>query len=473
MGAIGTRAIIDDLMRRGFHPIELERYCTSNKIWQTKVKRLRLPDLMCPFTGARFEARAKSNLAIRMSDAPDNPDRTWDAGLRDADVIALTAVAEEDGVFTAARSVQYFTVGALRQSVRTSQLGPPKGASEGAERDRTWPSTVASRPGVVLEVSDERIVVEFAADDRPTRRQSYRLNGKIPYVRTGQPFEAGCEIIAGTPARKADLSPLLQARYDPAADLSANSVIDRYAAIKALRYRRDTNERTIEVLERKIREEEDARVALEAASSAAAFGSRAAEEHLSRTVRESDRMDLRMESIFILTELANAFGRAELIAIANDRELSGTELRQAAAWGLGRMGIGAYDALVDLVADEDENVGLHAIAGLGPLAPADVVDDLIHLITEGTAREAAAASEALRYVGTDEAVARLLEPACAGSPWALATLARMPAEKLRANVRDEGLKGALGPLLLFSEDNNWLMTDERRADLAGLQKQLL
>ena len=43
----------------GFEPIELEPVFTSNKIWATKVKRLRLPDLLLHTTGLRVEVRAK------------------------------------------------------------------------------------------------------------------------------------------------------------------------------------------------------------------------------------------------------------------------------------------------------------------------------------------------------------------------------------------------------------------------------
>ena len=47
MGAVGTEAVIEQLNQMGHRVIELERYCTSNKIWATKIKRLRIPDLLC------------------------------------------------------------------------------------------------------------------------------------------------------------------------------------------------------------------------------------------------------------------------------------------------------------------------------------------------------------------------------------------------------------------------------------------
>ena len=96
MGAVGVHRTMDRFRDRGFEPIELERYCGSNKIWTTKVKRLRLPDLLCVKTGMRAEVRAKTDFKIRMSDAPVNPDRVWDAGLRDDDIVALITCFDRD-----------------------------------------------------------------------------------------------------------------------------------------------------------------------------------------------------------------------------------------------------------------------------------------------------------------------------------------------------------------------------------------
>ena len=172
MGALGVRSVLAELKSRGFEPIELERYCTSNKIWTTKVKRLRLPDLLCVKTGMRVEVRAKSDLMIRMSDAPNNPERAWDAGLRQEDLVALVGCAEGPNGPVPADEAAYFSVAMLRDSVRLSKLGPPKSASEGAERDRTWPSTVPRRPGRVLSLDNDKLVVMLEGDGAPARRQT-------------------------------------------------------------------------------------------------------------------------------------------------------------------------------------------------------------------------------------------------------------------------------------------------------------
>ena len=89
MGAEGSAAVSRNLRDvYGHTTIELERYAMANKIWATKIKRLRLADLVCLSCGRRVEARAKSDLRVRMSHS--NADgRNWDAGLRDDDLCAF------------------------------------------------------------------------------------------------------------------------------------------------------------------------------------------------------------------------------------------------------------------------------------------------------------------------------------------------------------------------------------------------
>lgn len=68
LGAAGTNATIRRLKELGFSPIELERGSTGFKIWkQIKIKRIRVPDILCLDTGIRFESRAKTKPEISMS----------------------------------------------------------------------------------------------------------------------------------------------------------------------------------------------------------------------------------------------------------------------------------------------------------------------------------------------------------------------------------------------------------------------
>jgi hypothetical protein len=104
MGAAGAHRAIEVLRTHGHDVRELERYATCNKIWQTKIKRLRMPDLFCLKCGRRFEVRAKTKLEIKMSDSPSVSGREWDAGLRDSDtVIFVRCNGDEDPPATSQR----------------------------------------------------------------------------------------------------------------------------------------------------------------------------------------------------------------------------------------------------------------------------------------------------------------------------------------------------------------------------------
>ena len=342
MGALGVRRVAAECRARGFEPIALERYCDSNKIWATKVKRLRLPDLLCVRTGLRMEVRAKSDLKIRMSDAPNNPDRTWDAGCRDEDVVALIACGDgPDGPLPANEAV-YFSVQALRESVAQSKLGPRKSASEGAERDRTWPATIPSRPGSVVSVNHEKLVVMMEGDGKIPRKQTYTLNGKHAYVKQGDRFAADITMLAGVPREMADLNHHLGKFYNPLEYLDAESPMDRYAAVKALRSRTDLHKQAVPALEHMLDMEQEIRVALEAAGSAAFIGSGKGEERVAEVLWDKDQAEMSMEAILILTELKTAFARDQLRRAASDDQFSGNERRQAAIWGLGKAGLESY-----------------------------------------------------------------------------------------------------------------------------------
>lgn len=260
MGAAGARQVMAQMRKAGFEPIELERYCTSNKIWSTKVKRLRLPDLLCVRTGLRVEVRAKSDLKIRMSDALSNPDRRWHSGLRNSDLSAFIACEDSDGTPMPAIEAVIFKVDELKKSENTAQLGPPKSASEGAERDRTWPSIVPTRSGVVEAVGNGQIRVSMDADnERSARSQTYALRDKVAYVEPFERFVGNASIIAGTPPRRAVLKDYKNDTYKPLDAIGARDAVDRYAAVKSLPFRPDLKDHAAGAIEKRLDVEEDAR----------------------------------------------------------------------------------------------------------------------------------------------------------------------------------------------------------------------
>ncbi len=472
MGATATRAAVEYLTSLGFAPLELERYSTSNKIWSTKVKRLRLADLLCARTGVRIEVRAKSDLQIKMSDSPTNPDRRWDSGLRDDDLVAL--VACDGGASVRVRGAPvFFAVSDLRSTAHLAKLGPPKSASEGAERDLTWPSTVPSDDGEVVEVTADRIRVRM----RSGRNQSYQLKGKTAYVRVGDEFAGESSILAGAVARIVDPTSLLQRKWSPTKDLRSTSAADRYAAAKALASGKAEAASSVRaLLDKALDAEAEPRTALEIAGALARLnGDRGFEYLADATRREGAGFPsyLRMEAVLILSELPDARSASALDAVAGSADLKGDELRQAAVWGLGRRGVRSYAHVAKYIADEEDDVALHAIAALGQDAPREVVEKLARILVEPSdARARAGASEALRLIGSS-AVAEVLV-ALSGSdvlPWVLATLGRLPKAVLSGVHLPPEVVRAIEPVSVLSEPNNWLVARTIVTDFQFLLQQ--
>lgn len=473
MGATGVLSTLKALTDLGFQPIELERYCTSNKIWSTKVKRLRLPDILCVRTGVRIEVRAKSDLKVRMSDAENNPDRRWDVGLRANDLIAFVACAADNGNVTVVGHPVFFTAADLRASVKSTTLGRPKSASEGAEQDREWPSTVPSQSGEVLSVGDGKICTALASG----RKQSYKLNKKKrPYVVAGDRFIGGASIIAGTVRRLAPVKQLSSRTWDCRKALAAKDPVDRYAAAKAVPYTADAKSWGEDALARARKQESEARVSLELAASAARLGIAFGMEDISRTVWGHERADLRMEGVLILSELRTDLATKELVRVAEGADFKGNEIRQAAVWGLGKAGSRSYRNLLDFIADDDEGVALHAIGAFGADTPADVIDSLVALLASGDGRSRPAASAALKTINSDgaiEAVIRAAKQTSGDQTWVLATLGRFPSTRVRTLLTGDRLLDKVAPLLALGPDDNWLAIPTVANDLDFLLMQNL
>jgi hypothetical protein len=332
MGALGARRVSELMIAAGLQPIELEGYSCRNKIWATKVKRLRLPDLLCVRTGIRVEVRAKSKLTIKMSDAPANPDRRWNSGLAPEDMIAFVLVREaEDGALHAAHNAELFMVESLMATEASSKLGPPKSASEGAERDREWPSTVATSGGVVQAVEETRMSARLENG----RKQTYQLHGKAAYFAAGEDFLAESQFLAGFPPAEANFPNPDQKHWNPRGLLVSDSPMDRFVAVKALGV--IGNKTDLPIITAKAEADPEGRVALEAAASSVRLGDAHGIELLRNAIKNPQVEHLRMELILALSEFyATELARpcAELLAeYASDEAFAGDELRQAAIWG--------------------------------------------------------------------------------------------------------------------------------------------
>jgi hypothetical protein len=297
----------------------------------------------------------------------------------------------------------------------------------------------------------------------------------------GDRFAGETQFLAATPFSVADLSPYLAQQYDPLLDLASADPISRYSAAKALAFRDDQKAMARPLLESQIGIDTDLRVALEVANTAAGLGVAAAADFICKTINGKTDGPMRMEAIFILTELGRrgqvALATAELDSIAGDRaRFSRNEARQAAVWGLGHAGVRAYDKLLPYLADPEENVALHAIAAFGPDTPDAVIVELIDGMLAGEPVRAGSCSAALQIIGSNDVIAALSSAATAAHsrrPWIIATLGRLAEPDIRAALKGNSLLSELEPLLLGSSPGNWLARGDTSASLAFLRKQCL
>lgn len=144
VGAAGTNATIRRLHALGFQPIELERGSRGFKIWKKiKIKRVRVPDVLCQDTGLRFESRGKTKPEISMSHSLKDPNRTWDSGMRDDDWVSIVVIEQcpNSPIETNEISpVHFILVSDLRAAFNANQISitQPKGVEEGSEIRVIW-----------------------------------------------------------------------------------------------------------------------------------------------------------------------------------------------------------------------------------------------------------------------------------------------------------------------------------------------
>lgn len=477
MGALGVRGVAELMTQAGLQPIELERYSRSNKIWQTKVKRLRLPDLLCVKTGIRVEVRAKSDLTIKMSDAPTNADRRWNSGLAAGDMIAFVLIREaENGVLRAAGNAELFWVADLAGTEAQSKLGPPKSASEGAERDREWPSTVANSDGVVLTLTDGRLATRLESG----RNQTYQLRGKTAYFAPGQRFVAESQFLAGIPIRKAAFPSPQDTHWNPRDLLSSQLPIDRYVAVKALGMVGGAAD--VIALTKIAEHDQEARVALEAAAALARLGYQHGLEILRDAVENPSVDFLRMEAVLALSELASTPLASQcaqtLSECARSERLAGDEVRQAAIWGLGKDGLRAYGTLLDFLDSGPDEERVHATCAFGTDGGPTLADSLMVAMTDAasTDRRRASASFILaRTIPTEISAPRVVAASTSPDPrarnWALATLGQMNPASIRKYVNSPALAAQLEPLHLTSPETNWTRSEQFADKLAFVRRQ--
>lgn len=381
MGAVSSKTVVSTLNVSGHRIIELERYSTSNKIWSTKIKRLRLPDLICLRCGKRIESRAKTKLEVKMSDNENNPDRRWDVGLRDEDLIAFVHCSKRDDEWHPSQCINVFSTKSLRDTIESSKLGNAKSASEGSEKDRTWKTTVPKKSGVVTDVIEDlnstKIRVGVQYDDGGKYTYSYAKDrGMYVYCKPGDKFGPQDTIIAGVLPQKEQLT-CDNYQYDFFSDVNNESTEIRYAGVKALGYL-GKNERSVVTLYSLLEREKDPRIILEAYSSLIRLDEVVWDKfyEYASSLQSSEYI---LEFVLILSEL-QMFNKATniLIEMAENTSLT-EEIRAAAAWGI-CVNEKTLKKLVLLALNENQMLSSHALANIEENMRKDYTTLLINMI---------------------------------------------------------------------------------------------
>ncbi len=358
VGAAGTNATIDRLKELGFRPIELERGSTGFKIWKKiKIKRVRVPDILCLQTGLRFESRGKTKPEISMSHSLKDPKRAWDAGMRDDDFVSIVVFrqsAESPIDLKRISPVQFVKVKDLRDAFAQKRVSitKPKGVEEGSEIRVVWTAAVAKQPSTVSEVSTKRIRLTPFSNGRIQTVQLARNRGAYmlePQVGVGDIVEANQIVAAAVPVTTAISCPPPVDEAYFVAKLTNINLSERYAAAKALRYRGYTTARAA-LKDRVKHAEEDIYVQLEAAAALAAHDQPEGWAFLESKLRSSIvdvPLETQLETVIVVSEIPSPRSESLLIEVLRDARRD-EELRAGAAWALGQFVTHtAASALVD------------------------------------------------------------------------------------------------------------------------------
>jgi hypothetical protein len=358
VGAAGANKTIERLASLGFSPIELERGSTGFKIWKKiKIKRVRVPDILCLGTGVRFESRGKTKPEISMSHSLKDPKRAWDAGMRDDDYVTII-VFQQSGEspidLRCVSPVHFIKVSDLRKAFadKCVSITKPKGVEEGSEIRVVWISAVANHRSTVSEVTGTRIRLTPHGSGPVQTVHLIRRKGTVtltPQVRVGETVEANQIVAASVPVTIALDRPAPVDESYFVWKLASINLSERYAAAKALRYRGYVKARPL-LEERMNHVEEDIYVKLEAAAALAAYdhpdGWVFMENNLRSAVLDVP-LETQLETLIVVSEIPKPRSEKLLIEVLRDANRD-EALRAGAAWALGQFATqSAANALVD------------------------------------------------------------------------------------------------------------------------------
>lgn len=373
MGASGTQRVFSDLQKQGHRPLELERGSMSFKLWKKiKIKRIRVPDILCMSCGRRIESRAKTSLEISMSHSLSDPERGWDYGLNNKDHVAFVTcskMGERPIDWKAHELVQYISVRDLRraQSGNLVILMKPKGAEEGFEARINWPAISSKSAGLIESITNNRLQYRRKSDNRiislGLSKKGLTLRPLVnlgDYIAENQVVAAVVPVISKFPCA-GDVDVHYYTSW-----LSSASLSDRYAAAKAMSAfgSRDA----VDSLLRKLQEtSEHIYVRLEAATSLAQLGEDQGWSFIKQCIKD-DFLQNRLEATIALGEIKSDMSCQVLCQVLADNEQH-PEIRAGAAWSLGELNnIMASNALIESFSFESEAIRIEAARSLAKLA---------------------------------------------------------------------------------------------------------
>jgi hypothetical protein len=454
-GAVGARAVQEDLSDMGHDLVELENGSAGAKIWKdVKRKRVRIPDLVCKNCGQRVESRAKANRDLKMSHSTSDAERSWDFGLIGEDLIAfpICKIAGEETwtdsdltgqtsyyhnrdrvLWKQAGLINYFTVYEFRNTDPTDES--TKGVTEGSETMLEWGSLMSSRKGVVYDITPNgKIGVERESDGN-----KYKWASTDYEIRVDEGDEVELyEILAS------DVSPAKNEQLLCPGDISEEEISEhlnssertlRFTGVKIARLRSENGvgERVEEIRQDP---HEDLYNKIEAAVYLSRVKDEPVREQFNEFLSDSDPQT-RLESIVGLSEVGTDDAVSLLAEILND---SSNEffLRSASAWALGQIGTdNAAETLVD--AFEDISIREEALDALDTIG-GEAEAELIEGVKRANDPVAAGSAEILRRQNvTEEQVVNLLE-AVRENPeehrWSLWTVAHLPRDRTEAEIAE-------------------------------------
>lgn len=379
VGATATTATINFLAQFSANPIELERGATGYKIWKRiKIKRIRVPDILCLRTAQRFEVRGKTNLEISMSHSRSDPRRAWDAGLRSDDYVAIVLcrqIGTSPVDWAVVSPIHFVLVQAMRDAYaqQVVRITEPKGVQEGSEIRIIWPSVTANDESTVTEVSEKRIVLTSMAEHKKQtcvlKRRGFSLS---PQCRQGDVVRANQIVASVVPIVFEPVSLVTVNEAEYVRGLESASQSERYAAAKALRFLGFQAEIALKLRERMGDRDEDTYVRLESAAALAAHGHAIAWEFLGQSL-SSPFLQVQLETVIVLSEIRLFESERLLIRTLADT-VRDVEVRAGAAWALGEFR--TLDSLSQLVKSfdlESIDIKTEAARALLKIAPSLVL----------------------------------------------------------------------------------------------------